>query len=273
MADRELKNGDTGSDVKIAQTLMNRVGMVLDDDGSFGSGTEEAVRECQALAGLPATGRVDAVTWTWLRAQAEPSADISTKAVTFIVQQEISSRAYYASKAARPIYPGGASGITIGVGYDLHFQSEDRFKADWGAVLNPSQLAALIPFLGRQGSAEQAHKLGAITIPWRAAWTVFIQRLLPNYVTTTRTAFGGFDRLSRHSRGALVSLVYNRGAKMDGDDRREMREIRDAVARGDFAAVPPAIIAMKRLWPNVEGLRIRRDREAELFKEGLIKAS
>jgi hypothetical protein len=60
---------------------------------------------------------------------------------------------------------------------------------------------------------------------------------------------------------------------MDGDDRKEMREIRDAVALGDFAAVPPAIIAMKRLWPNVEGLRIRRDREAELFKEGLAEAS
>jgi hypothetical protein len=30
---------------------------------------------------------------------------------------------------------------------------------------------------------------------------------------------------------------------------------------------------MKRLWPSVEGLRIRRDREAELFKEGLAEAS
>ena len=246
--------------------------MLLDDDGQFGAGTEKAVRESQGLGHLPVTGRVDTGTWAWLRAQPEPSPEIATKAVTFIAKEEVGSRAYYESHAAHPSFPGGQSGVTIGVGYDLRFRTREGFKADWGNVLSRQQLEALLPFVARQGSAEILHELVAIVVPWRAAWTVFIQRLLPGYVIRTRAAFPRFDQLNRILRGVLVSLVYNRGTKMDGDDRREMREIRDAVQIGNLNAIPQAISSMKRLWPHSEGLRLRREREAELFREGLLSS-
>jgi GH24 family phage-related lysozyme (muramidase) len=72
----------------------------------------------------------------------------------------------------------------------------------------------------------------------------------------------------------LVSLVYNRGTAMADSprkpgDRKEMREIRDAVAAGRLASIPAALRAMKRLWPEGSGLRDRREREAKLFEEGL----
>jgi hypothetical protein len=269
MPDRELRIGDSGDDVKLAQQLMNRVGMLLGDDGHFGAATERAVREAQGLGHLPLTGRVDTATWAWLRVQSEPSGDIATKAVTFIAKEEVGSREYYESHAARPSFPGGQSGVTIGVGYDLRFQTQEGFKTDWGGVLNRQQLDGLLPYVARQGSAETVRELAAITVPWHAAWTVFIQRLLPSYVTRTRAAFTGFDQLNRLLRGVLVSLVYNRGTSMDGDDRREMREVRDAVRTRNLQTIPQAISSMKRLWPQSEGLRLRRDREAELFREGL----
>ena len=74
--------------------------------------------------------------------------------------------------------------------------------------------------------------------------------------------------------GVLVSLVYNRGTSMTDPAnlpgfRQEMRDIRDAVAAGRFTEIPAALRAMKRLWPEGNGLRDRREREAKLFEEGL----
>jgi hypothetical protein len=54
--------------------------------------------------------------------------------------------------------------------------------------------------------------------------------------------------------------------------RKEMRDIRDAVAAGRFGDVAAALRSMKRLWPEGNGLRDRREREAELFEEGLLQA-
>ena len=51
--------------------------------------------------------------------------------------------------------------------------------------------------------------------------------------------------------------------------RKDMRDIRDAVAAGNLIAIPQALRAMKRLWPKDPGLRDRREREAKLFEEGL----
>src|SRR6185295_3793248 len=109
---------------------------------------------------------------------------------------------------------------------------------------------------------------------WHAAWTAFIRRTLPQEITNTRTAFTGPLPLPPLCFGVLVSLVYNRGVAMaDPPDRpgarREMRDIRDAVAAGHIARIPAALRAMKRLWPEGNGLRERREREARLFEEGL----
>ncbi len=271
MADRQLSRGDSGSDVEQVQDMLNRDGALLDEDGGFGAGTAAAVRACQAKGPLPASGVVDDPTWALLRCLPEPCPDIATSAVNFIAQQEVSNRAHYDAVVARPDYPGGASGITIGVGYDLRMES--GFDADWGHLLPAAAMAALRPCLGRQGTPAMATALAGISVPWDAAWTVFVQRSLPKYVTETRAAFPGFDVLPPLCRGALVSLVYNRGAAMTDnspDDRRlEMRQIRDALQNGIAAAVPDLLRAMKRLWPDARGLRDRRDAEARLFEEGL----
>ena len=192
MADPLLQRGDNNPTVAEAQDLLNRSGALLDTDGSFGPGTEAAVREFQAAnKSLQVTGVIDAATWQSLRALPEPSPDIPTRAVAFIGREEVSSRAYYEASCSRPTWPGGASGVTIGVGYDLG--QESTFEADWSDVLTPDQMSALMPWLGVKGSPAQAGPaaLTGVTIPWQAAWTAFIRRSLPANVSTTCNAFKG----------------------------------------------------------------------------------
>jgi hypothetical protein len=167
MADPLLKRGDSGADVITAQNLLNRNGAILDPDGAFGKGTEDAVREFQSdsVPALPVTGVIDEATWQGLRALPEPSPDIPARAVAFIGREEVGSRALYDSTVCRPIWPGLQSGVTIGIGYDLG--QESTFDADWADVLTPSQMAALKPWLRVQGEHAKAGPaaLAGVTIP------------------------------------------------------------------------------------------------------------
>lgn len=267
-----LQNGAKGAAVKDLQRLLNRIGGLLAEDGDFGGGTERAVREAQQQAGVAVTGIADETTWEWLERQPDPSSEISVEAITFIVAEEVGGRRYYDAHVCHPHYPGGASGVTIGVGYDLRFQSEN-FENDWGDELAAADRDRLRAVLGRQGDPQLVQGLADITVPFPCAWRVFIEKTLPRYVTQTRDAFEGYDGLPPLCKGVLVSLVYNRGPGMDGESRKEMRDIRTAVANGNLAAVPDALRAMKRLWPNLEGLRKRRDREADLWQRGLEEAA
>ena len=166
MPDPLLKLHDKGTDVIEAQGLLNRNGAILDPDGDFGKGTETAVREFQRATGLPDRGTIDAATWQRLRALPEPSPDIPTRAVSFIAREEVGSRGFYDAQCARPTWPGGASGVTIGVGYDLGYQA--GFAADWSDLLTPADMARLKPWLGLKGQAAKdgPAQLTAITIPW-----------------------------------------------------------------------------------------------------------
>lgn len=275
MPDRLLKLKDKGVDVAEAQDLLNRDGAILDADGDFGGGTEKAVREFQAARTLRVSGAIDDATWRALRALPEPSPDIPTRAVAFIAREEVGSRDLYDTRWAQPTWPGGDSGVTIGVGYDLGYQGD--FTADWSGQLSEEQIAALRPWLGIKGVAAKAAppQLTGVTIHWHGAWTAFVRRTLPVNVSLSRTAFSSPRSLPPLCLGMLVSLVYNRGAGMADppgkpDARKEMRDIRDAVATGRLADVPTSIRAMKRLWPESKGLRDRRDQEAKLFEEGLL---
>jgi len=268
-----LRRSDKGPDVTEAQNLLNRSGAILDPDGDFGGGTEDAVHEFQASRGIPVTGIVDAVTWKSLRAQPEPSRDIPTRAVAFICREEVSSRRFYELKKT-PTWPGGASGVTIGIGYDLGYQP--TFEADWAGLLTSPQTAALKQWMGIRGNGAAAGPaaMAGIAIPWMSAWTVFIGRSLPQSVSDTRKVFYRSVEMPRLCLGVLVSLVYNRGTSMTDSvtnpgSRKEMREVRDAIAAGRFTDIPDLLRAMKRLWPEPNGLRGRRDREAELFETGL----
>ncbi|MGD8328677.1 MAG: peptidoglycan-binding protein [Acidobacteriota bacterium] len=266
-----LRRGSQGSEVERLQSLLNRVGSLLKVDGDFGLLTQRAVREVQERAGLPVTGETEVATWEWLEAQPEPSPELPTEAVNFIVTEEVGGRGFYDMFCSRPSFPGESSGVTIGIGYDLRFNTADEFEADWGAVLRPDDFHELKPHVGQQGSDQVVASLAHIRIPFLAAWSVFIGRTLPRFVAVTRAAFAGFEQLPPLCRGALVSLVYNRGPAMTGDRRTEMRAIRTHIVEGRLDLVPGELVAMKRLWAGDSGLQRRRDREADFWRRGVAE--
>jgi GH24 family phage-related lysozyme (muramidase) len=83
----------------------------------------------------------------------------------------------------------------------------------------------------------------------------------------TKAIYPEIDSLNEDTRGALVSMVYNRGNKIEGDSRKEMRTIIDLVAKQDYEGIADQIERSKRLWENkgLDGLVKRREEEADLI--------
>lgn len=167
-------------------------------------------------------------------------------------------------------WPGGASGITIGIGYDLGYESAGDFQNDWQPRLSAGDFTTLSQVVGLKGTQAQAKAptLKTIKIKSSDAEQVFLERSVPKYQALTQQAFPGVDDLPADAQGALFSLVYNRGTSMDGDSRKEMRAIRDAVPNGDLQEIADQLRAMKRLWEGkgLDGLLKRRDAEADLVE-------
>jgi hypothetical protein len=198
----------------------------------------------------------------------------SKKAIDLIVESEVTSKGYYEKHYRKPEWPGGASGVTIAVGYDLGFANEAKLRNDWTGKIDDDMIDALIKYAGLTGEkahAKLAEAREEIDIPWEAAYDVFENIDMPDWSAKVKKALPNTDKLSEDSFGALVSLAYNRGASFskDGDRYKEMREIKENMANETFDQIPDCFREMKRLWPNVRGLQDRRDAEAKLFEAGL----
>lgn len=172
-------------------------------------------------------------------------------------------------------WPGGRSGVTIGIGYDLGYNTVDHFEADWKPHLSCAILARLRTAIGLRGedARRKAAEFGDIKIQRAAAQIVFEQRTLPRFLLYTQQTFPHIEKLPPDAQGALVSLVYNRGGSMIGDERKEMRAIQKAVATGDLAEIARQLRLMKRLWvgKGLDGLLKRREAEAVLIESCLPK--
>lgn len=201
---------------------------------------------------------------------------ISLAAENLIITEEVSSAAYYTAHYERPVWPGGGSGVTIGVGYDVGagVKNEAQLCSDWLGKIADDMIAALVPAIGVTG--ESAHRLLAgirprVLVPWGAAVAVFEQVDIPRWFEICKRALPNFEELAPDCRGALLSLTYNRGGSYSNTGARyaEMREIRAAMVARRFDAIPGLLRAMKRLWPGVAGLQHRREHEALLFEAGL----
>lgn len=171
-------------------------------------------------------------------------------------------------------WPGEESGITLGYGYDLGY--EKNFADDWAGHISSGYIARLIAAMGKTGPAARAIavRFHDIKIAKEDALAVFMKATLPHYEQETLHVFPGLDRLPDLVRGALVSLVFNRGTDMVGrppDRRAEMRVIRDAVRVGDLPMIAAQLRSMKRLWigKGVNGLLVRRENEAKLVEAAL----
>lgn len=196
-----------------------------------------------------------------------PTTPCRRSAASLIVRWEVSSPAYYQQRLERPLWPGGASGVTWGVGYDGGHQPASIIAEDWRVHVAVARLAETAGITGNDAKAALP-RFRDIRTPFDYATQVFEERSLIEYERRARRAFEGFDLLRPNACAALVSLVYNRGAAMTGDSRREMRAIRDdCVPVQDYSCIAAQLRAMKRIWRgtvNENGLVARREAEAIL---------
>ena len=201
--------------------------------------------------------------------------EISLEAIEEIIFEEDSSEWFYLKHYQHPEWPGGASGVTIALGYDLGYANAAKIHADWDGLVDAGTVNQLVRCSGVTG--VHAHDLlmqvrGSIVIPWNAALTVFLKRDMPQWIATAKHLLPNWDKLGPMCKGIIVSLIYNRGAagfNAAGDRYREMRAIKADMQVEHYADIPNQLRSMARLWTG--GVHARRLREATLFEKGLVE--
>jgi GH24 family phage-related lysozyme (muramidase) len=183
-------------------------------------------------------------------------------------------KAYYDQFLKHPVVPDPAhtqSGVTLGIGWDCGQNTQGCLAIEWGAYLEGRALEDLKRVMGLKGmEAKNAlAQVEALAVEWETALDQFRTHTVPRHWGVTCAAFPGAELTPQGVQEALLCLVFNRGAGMEGERRREMREIRDAVSKGEWEDIPASIRGMKRLWPDTPGLRNRREAEAVFIEEAL----
>ena len=270
-----LKPGDRGPAVQALQRDLNKLGSMLLVDGDFGPATGDAILDARNALKLPGQAEADDTLQQTLQAIPDPFPAITAAGVTFIARAEVTSPREYRRKYKNPIWTSAESGITIGIGYDLAFAGEAQLRQDWGDHLPPDVIGRLRPVLLKKGSAELLAEVRDVEIPLVSAMHVFHHRTLPEFDRKMLAIYPEAKDLPPARRAALMSLVYNRGNRLedrnpDLQERREMRKIRELLAAGEFDVVPEQLELMTRLWDpdRLAGLIRRRQDEARLWRSG-----
>lgn len=205
---------------------------------------------------------------------------LNDKSLKLILEFEVGGGENYYNKFLKnPAWPGEQSGVTIGVGYDLGYVNKAEFSEDW-KDLPKETFDRLYKVVGIKGynAKNLIRGLKDISIPWDLSLKVFNNKTVNKFYNLTRQTFPNFDNLPEDAKGGLVSLVFNRGAALEGDRRREMKLIRDGmklVSNYDQKAltfIANQIKNMKRIWigGSIEkGMSRRRDAEAKLIEDSL----
>jgi len=193
---------------------------------------------------------------------------ISQKALDLIVDSE--------GCDLSPAWPGGASGVTYGYGYDLGYNTREQIQKDWGSYVNGNTLSFMLLCSGRTGLAAKQMinpSTKILRITQQAAEEVFKNKTLPRFRKLALDTYPNLENLPEDTIGAITSLVFNRGASFgiqgqpSWDSRKEMRELKPLIEQGDLKAIADKIREMSRLWEGkgLDGLITRRNNEADLI--------
>jgi len=181
---------------------------------------------------------------------------VHPEAVDLIVRFEVTSPEYYDLKLQGVIWAGLHSGATWGVGFDGGYQTKAFIEDAWRG--HP-QVDKLLITSGVVGFAARnlLPQLRDVRTPLPLATEVFMLRTLPVYCELAKRTFrNGWNLLPARAQGALISTLYNRGASMQGGNRRELRAIRDeCVPRGDVACIAVQLRTMPRVWEGKDVYR------------------
>jgi len=178
----------------------------------------------------------------------------------------------YNRKYRKPIVPdpvNTSSGVTIGIGYDCGQYSANKIKLDWQSVLPLNMVNALTSVAGlkKQQAVKQLPSVKNVDVPIESALQVFYNTTIFEFARKAAAIYPDLFKLDPVEQSVIVGLVYNRGASLDGDRRREMKGLVAAIKNDDEKGIADLIRSMARLWPDTPGLRRRRLAEAALVDE------
>jgi hypothetical protein len=205
---------------------------------------------------------------------------LNDKSLKLILEFEVGGGENYYNKFLKnPTWPGEQSGVTIGIGYDLGYVNKAEFSEDWKDLPKEifDRLYKVVNIKG-YNAKNLIRGLKDITIPWDLALKVFNNKTVTKFYNLTKQTFPNFDNLPEDAKGGLVSLVFNRGAALEGDRRREMKLIRDGMKlvsvydQKALTFIANQIRNMKRIWISgsiEKGMSRRRDAEAKIIEDSL----
>lgn len=291
-----LRKGAKGSDVRSLQEGLSNHGVSVLRDGLYGEQTELAVRAFQRRQGLLPDGIAGPKTMrelgiasssaqrathsreTILRlggavfhssesaknlplvtdfSRPSLSRQISEKGMRFIFTHEA-----LAGVSNRLHWPGGASGVTLGPGYDMKERASASILADMGAIgLDITTSTRISEAAGLQGAAAREYAIQNKSLVSLTAQqeTSLLAHVIKRYASAVKQML--MVDVLQHELDALVSFAYNPGGRL----RTVMHHI-------NSGHVAEAMFAMKQSVTSnglvMKGLVRRRDDEVALYLYG-----
>jgi hypothetical protein len=200
---------------------------------------------------------------------------LTQEGIDAIIDFEVGGGRYYEDYLSGVCRPNtGESGITIGIGCDLGHLSKEEFEREWKEFLAPETFNKLMKVIGFKGwNAEDCQTgLSSVYIPFTTALAHFSKYTLPKWIYRSRRLWPKWDALLPLQRTALLSIAYNRGTSLTGTRREEMREIVEKLKEGNLQGIPLLIRNMSH-WHTLNGLQIRRHKEAILFESPVQRST
>lgn len=245
--------------------------------GAIAEPIDRRLARLQRAMGVTADGMLGPETMTALEARilsrkqianVPCSLEVSRAGLDLLVSFEVSSPAYYEKKLRRPCWPGGESGVTIGIGYDVGVTSARQIEQDWRGQLTDEAVDRLLTAQGIAGTRAKplASGLSDVEVTFDIAQKVFYRCTVPQFARRTLETYPRVDRLPADAQAMVLSLIYNRGTRLTGPRRQHMAALKPLIARGDLAAIAEQFELMTELWPDLPGLCTRRRKEAAMIR-------
>jgi GH24 family phage-related lysozyme (muramidase) len=180
-------------------------------------------------------------------------------------------KSYYDKYLSKFTFPGGESGPTIGIGIDCAFYSKEEISKIF-SFLNDEDIKLIQGASGKTGQAGKEYtkvlRNAGITVSWDQAMNIFESLTWKKFSTLAEKTFPDLDKLCDNAYGAIVSLVFNRGTSLKGNNRIEMQNLKNIIPTKDYGKIANEFVKMKRIWQGkgLDGLLKRRDAEADLVR-------
>ena len=197
---------------------------------------------------------------------------LSEETFNLLLKYEVGGgKSYYDKFLSKFTWPEGASGPTIGIGVDCAYYTEQELRKIFN-FLNEKEIDLIIKASRKTGQQGKEYtkvlRKANIIVNWDDAIKIFQKLTWPKFTKLAEKTFPNLSDLCDNAYGAIVSVVFNRGTRLRGDSRLEMRNIKDLIPKKNYKGIARELRKMKRIWQGkgLDGLLERREAEAKLVE-------